>query len=379
MKRNSALWKKSPAQQVPGNYSITALSNLEFLLRPVAFSRKEAYYLTMSLLNVSNLQKRFNLEAGFFARFGRFVNAVNDVSFSIEKNETYGLVGESGCGKTTTARLLVRMYEADGGTIRYCQGDSDKTTDISALKGEELRRYRQKVKYIFQDPARSLNPRLNVYEVLVSGLRWAEKDSSKNREKLLREKAAAALEETGLAAADLERRPSEFSGGQRQRISIARGLLPKPDLLICDEVVSALDVSIQGQILNLLLDIREKREMSFLFIAHDLKVACYFCDRIGVMYSGMLMEEAPAASLWREGRHPYTKMLFSSVTGIKDSGGDKGTAQTAGAPAAGKTVQGVSSGCLYAPRCPRAQNICFNEPVPLTEIVPGHKVRCRFC
>ena len=232
--------------------------------------------MSISLLTISGLHKRFNLEAGFFARFGRFVNAVNNISFTIGKNETYGLVGESGCGKTTTARLLVRMYEADSGSIRYNGENFD--VDITTLRKEELKAYRQKVKYVFQDPARSLNPRMSVCEVLVSGLRH---QGVRLQEKQLREKAAAALEEVGLAATDLDKRPSEFSGGQRQRISIARSLLPQPELLICDEVVSALDVSIQSQILNLLLDIREKRigdkrTMSLLFIAHDLKVACYF-------------------------------------------------------------------------------------------------------
>jgi oligopeptide/dipeptide ABC transporter ATP-binding protein len=301
------------------------------------------------------------------------------VSFSVGKNEAYGLVGESGCGKTTTARLLVRMYEADSGKILYHRenGQTDSApVDVTALRGEELRQYRGKIKYIFQDPARSLNPRLNVYEVLVSGLRWSITSDKRSAEKLLREKAAAALEEVGLEAADLDRRPSEFSGGQRQRISIARGLLPQPELLICDEVVSALDVSIQGQILNLLLDIREKREMSFLFIAHDLKVACYFCDRIGVMYSGVLMEEAPAADLWREGHHPYTQMLFSSATGLKPLELEAAANTKAPAPKELNETDTASPCCAFAPRCPRAAPRCFNEPASVTEVTPGHTVRC---
>jgi oligopeptide/dipeptide ABC transporter ATP-binding protein len=333
----------------------------------------------MPLLTVSSLQKRFNLEAGFFARFGRFVNAVNGVSFTINNNESYGLVGESGCGKTTTARLLVRMYEADGGNIRYHRPDGP--VDISALQNDALRQYREKVKYVFQDPARSLNPRMSVYEVLVSGRRWSSLGRGAG-ENQLRNEAAAALEEVGLRAADLDRRPSEFSGGQRQRISIARGLLMRPELLICDEVVSALDVSVQGQILNLLLDIREKRGVSFLFIAHDLKVACYFCDRIGVMYRGELMEEAPAAELYRQGLHPYTRLLFSSATGEGGSlppgphtvaahpprlGGQE-------APQAPLAPQGRA--CAFAHRCPRAEPRCHEEKPPLRETGAGHSVRC---
>jgi oligopeptide/dipeptide ABC transporter ATP-binding protein len=319
----------------------------------------------MAVITVEHLQKRFNLEAGFFARFGRFVYAVNDISFHIGENETYGLVGESGCGKTTTARLLVRMYESDGGSITYRDN-----TDVRSLGRGELKQYREKVKYVFQDPARSLNPRMSIYEVLVSGCRgssrWkrggANGMDGGGREKRLREAAAAILEEVGLGKDDLERRPSEFSGGQRQRISIARGLLMQPDLLICDEVVSALDVSIQGQILNLLLDLRDKRDLSFLFITHDLKVACYFCDRIGVMYRGELMEEAPAAELYKQGLHPYTKLLFSMEN----------------SPVKNSNTQLTTASCPFAERCPIAEERCFKEHPDLVDAKggAGHKVRC---
>jgi len=360
--------------------------------------------LSVSVLTVSHLYKRFNLEAGFFARFGRFINAVNDISFTIGKNESYGLVGESGCGKTTTARLLVRMYEADSGEILFNSSDavnseaqSGASVSVAQLKKDALLSYREKVRYVFQDPARSLNPRMSVYEVLVSGCRRPLKKRGIS-EKQLREKAAAILEEVGLQAADLEKRPSEFSGGQRQRISIARALLMEPQVLICDEVVSALDVSIQGQILNLLHDIRERRGMSFLFIAHDLKVACYFCDRIGVMYKGELMEEAPAADLYSEGLHPYTKLLFSSAAGIISEevhtrlvmhaqrvDEETSTAwrtlepmrqkmrerfSVSSAPAQNKTS------CSFAPRCPKATEKCYNEHPVLNEIKPGHSIRC---
>jgi len=351
----------------------------------------------MGVLTVSHLYKRFNLEAGFFARFGRFVHAVNDVSFSIGKNESYGLVGESGCGKTTTARLLVRMYEADCGEINYHSANTK--INIADLKKEALQQYREKVRYVFQDPARSLNPRMSVYEVLVSGCRRPLKRRGIN-EKQLRIKAAAILEEVGLQAADLEKRPSEFSGGQRQRISIARALLMEPEVLICDEVVSALDVSIQGQILNLLLEIRERRGMSFLFIAHDLKVACYFCDRIGVMYKGELMEEASAAELYKEALHPYTKLLFSSATGVNEKEVHTETLRHKGhgeekkeeypkriLPRTTRTSTfGTStneekelkkeSGCSFAPRCPAVTERCLCEHPELKEIKPGHSIRC---
>jgi len=338
----------------------------------------------MSLLTVSNLHKSFNLEAGFFARFGRLVTAVNGISFSIGRNESYGLVGESGCGKTTTARLLVRMYEPDGGEILFHR-DGDRT-NIGTLRGKRLRRYRQRVKYVFQDPARSLNPRMSVHDVLVSGYLWSggtEEGGGRIRKGKaeLREMAAAALEEVGLSATDLDKRPAEFSGGQRQRISIARSLLPQPELLICDEVVSALDVSVQSRILNLLHDVREKRiwenrAMSFLFIAHDLKVACYFCDRIGVMYSGDLVEEAPAASLWRDCKHPYTRILFASATGLKPDGAEPAPAGKRVAPASEAAPE--TPCCAFARRCPQAAEICFGKEPEMKEVAPGHRVRCHF-
>jgi len=333
------------------------------------------------VITASNLRKRFNLEAGFFARLGRYVHAVNGVSLTIGSNEAYGLVGESGCGKTTTARLLVRMYEADEGEITFC-GRNGEDTNVRSLKGNAFKQYRERVKYVFQDPARSLNPRMTVFDVLTSGARWSHrrrlpaKQSGSAAEAMLRQEASAILEEVGLSAADLERRPAEFSGGQRQRISIARGLLMKPSLLICDEVVSALDVSIQGQILNLLLDLRSARasseqELSFLFIAHDLKVACYFCDRIGVMYRGEIMEEAPANEIWKNGLHPYTELLFSSVAG-----------KTPGAEEAGKNkgesraITTMEEGCAFASRCPYAEKRCLEEKPQLRPVGNRHLLRC---
>ncbi len=312
------------------------------------------------VLEAKNLKKSFSLEAGFFSRKDKKVYAVNDVSFGIERGKTYGLVGESGCGKTTTARILVRMYRADSGTVEYAPILGEKT-EIGALKQKNLKKYHEEVKYVFQDPSRSLNPRMTVFSILTDALRYSSLWNGKSD---AREKAGALIEEVGLSKEDLERRPSEFSGGQRQRISIARGLIMNPKVLVCDEVVSALDVSIQGQILNLLQTLREKRGLSFLFIAHDLRVSGWFCDKIGVMYSGVLLEEASARDLYKTAAHPYTRLLY-------EGNGGKGEV---------KTVLSAISGCPFASRCPDAQKKCTETLPPWTKIEEDHFVRCHlFC
>lgn len=294
------------------------------------------------LVVVKNLTKKFALESGFFSRKDRFVYAVNDVSFSIERGTTYGLVGESGSGKSTTAKLLVGMYKKDGGTIEFNSCTS--------------------AKYIFQDPARSLNPRMSVYSILTDSLKYSKKYPGKQK---ALEMAQKIIEEVGLDKKDLERRPSEFSGGQRQRISIARALLSDPEFLICDEVVSALDVSIQGQILNLLQDLRKKRNLTYLFIAHDLRVSCYFCDVIGVMYGGVLVEEAPAAQIYKTALHPYTKFLFEGAQGKAELNCGEV-----------KTALSTLKGCPFAHRCPNALERCRNEIPDWKSVEDGHKVRC---
>lgn len=260
-----------------------------------------------NIIEVDRLTKAFRADAGFFARGDKTLLAVDDLSFAIPRGTTYGIVGESGSGKTTTARLLVRMYEATSGSIMWKGEAGAESQDVGKMPRKALRAYREKVKYIFQDPARSLNPRMTIYKILTAALRrsslWQGEDAAQ-------EAAKQVMEEVQLDASDLERRPAEFSGGQRQRIAIARALIMKPSLLICDEVVSALDVSVQGEVINLLERLRQKNNMSMVFITHDLKVACYFCDTIGVMYRGKLVEQAPAATLYKDAKMPYTKTLF---------------------------------------------------------------------
>ena len=313
-----------------------------------------------SIIRVQGLYKEFNLEAGFFERNKKTVYAVNDVSFAIPRGSTYGLVGESGCGKSTTARMIVSMYKATKGEILFY--DKSQELLLNKLSPSQLRRYREQVKYIFQDPARSLNPRMTVLQVLTAALRysslWRGKEDALQRAKKI-------IQEVGLTPADLYRRPAEFSGGQRQRISIARGLIMEPQLLICDEVVSALDVSVQGQILNLLQDLRQQRDLSLLFITHDLRVACYFCDTIGVMYRGMLVEEAPAANLYKEAVHPYTKLLFAGAQG-----------QFTQSNSEVKSVLEEELGCPFAHRCPYVMDKCHKSIPQMEEIAPGHRLRC---
>lgn len=315
------------------------------------------------IIKAQNLTKKFPLDSGFFSRQDRFVYAVNNVSFEIERGKTYGLVGESGSGKTTAARLLIQMYKQNEGKIFF------GGKDVGAFSKPELKTYREKVKYIFQDPGKSLNPRMNIYNILTNAYRFSSLWPGREKARI---EAAELLEEVGLDAKDLERRPSEFSGGQRQRISIARALMMKPDVMICDEIVSALDVSVQGQILNLLIDLKKSRGLSFLFIAHDLRVSCYFCDTIGVMYSGMIMEEAPAENLYKNALHPYTKLLFSSNDG-KVAENQKASAESESEI---RTVLEPLKSCPFAPRCPKASEKCRKNLPELKQVESGHKVRC---
>lgn len=318
------------------------------------------------MLEINSLYKKFNLEDGLFARYGRFVYAVNGVTLKINDGETYGLVGESGCGKSTLSRIITGIYSYDSGEIKFTSKSGEVFFPCREKKKERIKNLRKAVRYIFQDPAKSLDPRQPISEILTEGVRWSGQFGKKEALK----QAEIMLSAVGLNPEDLSRRPGDFSGGQRQRISIARALITKPEILLCDEVVSALDVSVQSQIINLLLELKKKYGITILFISHDLSVVSYISDRVGVMYGGMLMEEAAADKIMTKHYHPYTKLLYSSVTETSKKGSfEKNDDEVA-------NLVIPLSGCPFANRCPEADDDCRKTVPQMKEISAGHRAAC---
>ncbi len=321
------------------------------------------------ILDVDKLKVYFPIITGMLRRTTGYVKAVDDVSFSLQEGETFGLVGESGCGKTTTGRAILRAIEPTGGEVLFRMNSGERINTATADR-ETLRRLRQEMQLIFQDPFASLNPRMTVFDVVADPLRV----NRLARGSELEDRVAEMLRLVGLSVDYARRYPHAFSGGQRQRIGIARALVVNPRLVIADEPVSALDVSVQAQILNLMQDLQEELRLTYLFISHDLSVVQYICHRVAVMYVGKIVEVASTEDLFTQPKHPYTQALLSSVPvpnpAIKSRGMvlEGEVADPANPP----------SGCYFHPRCPFAKDICREQEPPLVEVSPGRYASCHF-
>ncbi len=318
-----------------------------------------------SLLKVKNLVKHFPVKGGVFSKTVDKVHAVDGVSFEIASGETLGMVGESGCGKSTTGRCVLRLIAPTSGQIWF---DGKDVTDVSTV---QLRGLARDMQIIFQDPYASLNPRMTVGAIVGEALIIHKLAASAQERD---DRVVELLETVGLHPDHLRRYPHEFSGGQRQRIGIARALAVKPRLIICDEPVSALDVSIQAQVINLLEDLQEKMGLTYLFIAHDLSVVEHISQRVAVMYLGRIVEIAPSRDLYTTPRHPYTEALLSAVP-IPDP-----TVKRKRVVLEGDVPNPINppAGCHFHPRCPRAQERCKIEAPVLREMAPGCQAACHF-
>jgi peptide/nickel transport system ATP-binding protein len=326
-----------------------------------------------ALIEVKNLKKYFPIRTALFGRGIRNVKAVDDVSFKIRRGETLGLVGETGCGKTTLGRCMVRLYKPLEGQILYRYKNDDgqeMEIDLAGLSGRELKPHRRDIQMIFQDPYSSLSPRRTVFDTISEPLRANNLASGGE----LEDRVIHLMEVVGLETRCLRRYPHAFSGGQRQRVGIARSLATNPRLIVADEPVSALDVSIKAQILNLLGDLQEEFGLSYLFIAHDLSVVNYVSDRVAVMYVGRIVELASTEDLYADPKHPYTEALLSAVP-ISDPDVVRERIKLEGEipdPA------NPPSGCYFHPRCRYAKALCREKPPSWEEIEAGHFVACHF-
>ena len=321
------------------------------------------------ILDVDKLKVYFPIITGMLRRTTGYVKAVDDVSFSLQEGETFGLVGESGCGKTTTGRAILRAIEPTGGEVLFKMNSGERINTATADRAT-LRLLRQEMQLIFQDPFASLNPRMTVFDVVADPLRV----NRLARGSELEDRVAEMLRLVGLSVDYARRYPHAFSGGQRQRIGIARALVVNPRLVIADEPVSALDVSVQAQILNLMQDLQEELRLTYLFISHDLSVVQYICHRVAVMYVGKIVEVASTEDLFTQPKHPYTQALLSSVPVPNPE------IQSRGMVLEGEVADPANppSGCYFHPRCPFAKDICREQEPPLVEVSPGRYASCHF-
>lgn len=314
------------------------------------------------LVRVRDLQKYFPVKSGIFNQVTGHVKAVDGVTFDVYPNETLGLVGESGCGKTTTGRTLVRLTEATGGKV-YFKDDS-----IFDLSDEDMRRLRRQMQFIFQDPQSSLNPRMTVEKIIGEAIEFHNIAHGSERRRMVED----LLERVGLQPAYATRYPHEFSGGQRQRLGIARALALNPDFIVCDEPVSALDVSVQAQVINLMQELQEEYNLSYLFIAHDLSVVKHIADRVAVMYLGRVAELAPTDSLYDAPLHPYTQALLSAIPTPKPGREKTRVVLEGDVP----SPIDPPSGCPFHTRCPARYEPCDKVVPRRIEAADGHFVRC---
>ena len=315
------------------------------------------------LLEVENLKTWFPIRTGVFSRVTGHVKAVDGVSFQLGRKETLGLVGESGCGKTTVGRSILKLVNPTEGSVRF------DGQDVLASEGEALRQLRKRMQIIFQDPYGSLNPRMTVGSILSEGPRIHRMGS----ETEIRQKTEHLMERCGLDAVNhINRYPHEFSGGQRQRIGIARALSVEPEFIVCDEAVSALDVSIQAQIINLLLDLQDELDLSYLFIAHDLAVVEHISDRVAVMYLGTIVEEASSEDLYRDPRHPYTRALLSAVPETNPGQRKERIRLEGDVP----SPIDPPPGCTFHTRCPSAGSRCSIETPSGFSVGEAHRSHC---
>lgn len=329
--------------------------------------------LEYTLLEVKDLKKHFPLTGGVFSRVIGHVRAVDGVSFSVQQGETLALVGESGCGKTTTGRLIARLYKPTAGEILFRPGGADApVVDLAQLDNQELRPLRQHMQMIFQDPYTSLNPRKTIMEIIGEPLKLNHVAKGKE----LEDRVVELMKLVGLRPEYVTRYPNAFSGGQRQRIGVARALALNPDLVIADEPVSALDVSVQAQILNLLKRLQQELNLTYIFISHDLSVVKHISSRVAVMYVGKIVETAPVRKLYVKPLHPYTEALLSAVHTTDPTAKDqkKRIVLQGDVPDPANPPRG----CYFHPRCLYVQDICKQEAPPLREIQPGHSAACHF-
>ena len=330
-----------------------------------------------TILSVTNLKKYFPMTKTSLFKPRRYLRAVDGISLDIRKGETFGLVGESGCGKSTLGRTILQLYRPTHGEVSY-YGRKETGEDLTKLKNAELRRLRKDLQIIFQDPYSSLDPRMTVGQLIEEGV--ATHGFFKRGSPQMREYVVKVMKECGLQEYALHRYPHQFSGGQRQRIGIARALAVRPKFVVCDECVSALDVSIQSQILNLLTERKEKEGLTYLFISHDLSVVRYISDRIGVMYLGRIVESGGAEAVFSSPRHPYTIALISAIPKIPDPAQERTDKKREQIFLSGNMPSPVSppSGCPFHTRCFMAQKCCERDPAPVVEVEKGHFVACHF-